>query len=248
MKFKLEICVDSFESALNAQSAGADRIELCDNLTEGGTTPSAGLISSVRENLSIGLNVIIRPRGGDFLYSDAEFDIMRRDIEMCGENGVDGVVFGLLLADGTIDVDRTGRLAEFAHPMEITFHRAFDVSCHAEESLENIILTGATRLLTSGQRKKAAEGSDVIARLVEIADGRIIIMPGGGLDESNIAGVALRTKATEFHLTARSETESSMIFRNSGIHMGSDINNNEYLRKIADTERIKKIISILKMI
>ncbi|MBN1107971.1 MAG: copper homeostasis protein CutC [Bacteroidales bacterium] len=248
MNFKLEICVDSIDSSLNAQSAGADRIELCDNLAEGGTTPSGGLISAVRKNLSAGLNVIIRPRGGDFLYSDAEFDIMRRDIEYCGENGVDGVVFGMLRADGTVDIERTARLVEFAHPMEITFHRAFDMTCNAEESLEDIISTGIGRLLSSGQEKNAVEGSGLIARLVEIADGRIIIMPGGGLDENNIAGVAVKTKATEFHMTARSPAESSMIYRKAGIYMGNSNGDNEYVRKIADPERIRKIISILKMI
>jgi copper homeostasis protein len=117
MNFKLEICVDSVESAVNVQIAGADRVELCDNLLEGGTTPSFGTIASARENLTIGLHVIIRPRGGDFLYADPEFDVMRRDIELCGETGVDGIVTGILRSDGTIDVERTQKLIELAHPM-----------------------------------------------------------------------------------------------------------------------------------
>jgi len=151
MEFKLEICVDSAISALNAQSAGADRIELCDNLGEGGTTPGYGMIISARNNLSIGIHVLIRPRGGDFLYSDTEYDIMRRDIELCGENGIDGIVTGILLPDGTIDVERTARLIEFAYPMTATFHRAFDMCADPVRGIEDVIATGASRLLTSGQ-------------------------------------------------------------------------------------------------
>lgn len=248
MKFKLEICVDSIDSALQAQIAGADRIELCDNLPEGGTTPSFGLVTAVRENLTIGLNVIIRPRGGDFLYSDPEFDIMRRDIELCGENGVNGVVLGLLRADGNIDTERTARLVEIAQPMEVTFHRAFDMCCMPEESLEEIIIAGVSRLLTSGQKNNAAEGSKLIRKLVMQAADRIKIMPGGGLDESNIASVASETGAREFHLTARSIVESAMTFRNNEVYMGSPLVTDEFSRKIADPARIQKIISILKMI
>jgi len=248
MKFKLEICVDSLESAMNAQAAGADRIELCDNLAEGGTTPSYGMIISARKNLSIGLHVIIRPRGGDFLYSPQEFEIMLKDIEICRESEVDGVVTGLLNADGTIDVERTKYLAESATPMAVTFHRAFDLCSDPAKGMEDIILTGATRILTSGQMNFAMEGAELISRLVRMAGERIIIMPGSGLDESNIASIAELTGAKEFHLTGRNSVDSKMIFRREGIPMGGFPDIPAYSRKVADTEKIMKIINILKMV
>ena len=248
MNFKLEICVDSIESALNAQSAGADRVELCDNLIEGGTTPSYGTIISARGNLNILLNVIIRPRGGDFLYSDTEYDIMRRDIELCGESGVDGIVTGILTSDGKIDIDRTARLIELARPMSVTFHRAFDMCSDPVEGLEAIIQSGADRVLTSGQKKSADEGSELIYTLVKQSKGRIIIMPGSGVDEINIAGLAKKTGACEFHLTGRKSVDSEMKFRQQGISMSGISGIDEFSRKIADTEKIKRIIEILKKI
>ena len=248
MEFKLEICVDSAISALNAQSAGADRIELCDNLGEGGTTPGYGMIISARNNLSIGIHVLIRPRGGDFLYSDTEYDIMRRDIELCGENGIDGIVTGILLPDGTIDVERTARLIEFAYPMTATFHRAFDMCADPVRGLEDVIATGASRLLTSGQQNKALDAVELIRQLVIQAGERLIVMPGGGIDETNAAQIITATKAKELHLTGRMEIDSDMIFRRQGISMGSLPGNPEFKRKIADPEKIKKIIESLKMI
>jgi copper homeostasis protein len=236
------------ESAINAQIAGADRVELCDNLPEGGTTPSYGTITLVRENLDMSLHVIIRPRGGDFLYSDAEFDIMRRDIEMCGELGVDGVVIGILLANGSIDTGRSARLVEIANPMAVTFHRAFDMCADPVRGLEDIISTGAARVLTSGQKDKVPEGAGLIKALVRQARSRIIVMPGSGLDETNIAEMAKATGASEFHLTGRKVVESEMKFRRDGIPMGGFPGIPEFSRKVADPERIINIINILKMI
>src|ERR1035437_6922239 len=158
MEFKIEICTDSVESAIEAQNAGADRIELCNNLPEGGTTPGIGLIKSARDNLTIGLHVIIRPRGGDFLYSANEYDIMKREIDACGECGVDGVVIGILEPGGAIDIERTAKLIEYARPMSATFHRAFDVCIDPLKGLEAAIDSGVKRLLTSGQRNTANEG------------------------------------------------------------------------------------------
>ncbi len=248
MKFKLEICVDSIESALTAQNAGADRIELCNNLYEGGTTPSSGMISLVRESLSIGLHVIIRPRGGDFLYNDPEFDIMRRDIEMCGKEGVDGVVLGILKSDGSIDTERTSKLVQLAHPMNVTFHRAFDLCSDPFKGLQDVIETGASRILTSGQKNNAEEGTDLIKELVRKAGSRVIIMPGSGINELNIGEIAKRTEAFEFHLSGRKTVDSGMTFRREIINMGSIPGVPEYTRKVADAEKIKKIIRILKMI
>ena len=248
MKFKLEICVDSLESAINAQIAGADRIELCDNLMEGGTTPGYGTIISVRNNLSIGVNVLIRPRGSDFLYTDPEFDIMRRDIEACGEAGADGIVFGILLRNGNIDIERTGRLIEFAWPMTVTFHRAFDMCSDPVKGLEDIILTGAERVLTSGQKNDAAEGAELIESLVKQANSRITIIPGGGITETNIASIARITGAHEFHLTGRKVIDSEMLYRKSGISMGEVSGKDEFSRKVADPDKIINIINILNLI
>lgn len=248
MNFKLEVCVDSVESAVNAQIGGADRVELCDNLLEGGTTPSYGTILSARENLTLGLHVIIRPRGGDFLYIDQEFDIMRRDIELCGEYGADGVVIGILRSDGTIDIERTAKLIELASPMSVTFHRAFDMCADPIKGLDDIISAGASRVLTSGQKDKVPEGSELIRKLVKHAGSRIIIMPGSGLDETNIAEMAGLTGAKEFHLTGRKVVKSEMTFRRDGIPMGGVPDIPEFSRKVADPQRIKNIINILKMV
>jgi len=244
MEYKLEICVDNIESALTAQSSGAHRIELCNNLLEGGTTPGYGIIVSARDNLTIVVNVIIRPRGGDFLYSDSEFDVMRRDIDICGELGIDGIVTGILRKDGSIDVDRTARLIEYARPMSTTFHRAFDMCSDPVRGLEDIISTGATRLLTSGQQNNAIEGAGLISQLIIQARNRIIIMPGAGLNETNILKIAKITGALEFHLTGRKEIDSEMVFRKQGVSMGSQ-NISEFIRKVADAEKIKQIVSIL---
>ncbi len=246
--FRVEICVDSVESAVSAQSAGADRVELCAGLPEGGTTPSYGTILSARHNLDIGLHVMIRPRGGDFLYSDTEFDIMRRDIEICGECGVDSVVFGLLKPDGNIDIERTSILVGYAYPMQVTFHRAFDMCYDPVQGLEDVIDTGAARLLTSGQKNRAPEGATLIRQLVMQGGERIIIMAGGGIDESNAAGFVKESSVREIHLTGRKEIESGMIFRRNDISMGGIPAMPEFRRKIADAERIKSIIKILDMI
>jgi copper homeostasis protein len=248
MEFKLEICVDSVESAITAQNAGAARVELCGDLPEGGTTPGAGTIISARNNLSIGLHVIIRPRGGDFLYSDIDFDIMRRDIEICGESGADGVVLGLLLPDGSIDVDRTARLIEFARPMSVTFHRAYDMCNDPVRGLKDLIAVGADRLLTSGQKDKAEEGIELINKLINLAGDRIIIMPGSGINNSNIARIAAGTGAKEFHLTGRKSIDSGMIYRKQDVSMGGLPGMSEFTRKVADQDMIMSIINKLKMI
>jgi copper homeostasis protein len=248
MIYKLEICVDNVESAINAQNAGADRVELCDNLMEGGTTPGFGTISAARNNLTIGLNVIIRPRGGDFLYTDVEYDIMRRDIDVCGECGVDGIVLGILRSGGSVDIERTAKLIEFANPMTVTFHRAFDMCSDPVQGLEDIIASGADRLLTSGQKDKAQEGAELISQLVSQSENRIIIMPGSGINESNIAWIARTTGATEFHLTGRKVVDSEMIFRRQGISMGGIAGIPEFSRKVADPDIIKSIINILNLV
>lgn len=246
MDCKLELCVDSVESAMIAQSAGAYRVELCDNLIEGGTTPSYGSISSARHNLDIDLHVLIRPRGGDFLYSDLELDIMRRDIDICGECGVNGIVTGVLCSGGTVDIERTSRLIELAHPMTVTFHRAFDMCADPLQSLEDVIATGAKRLLTSGQANRVKDGIKLISQLVSQAGDRIIIMPGGGIDDTNIIAILFKTNVKEIHLTGRKSVNSEMRFRRDGIRMGSTPELTEFTRKVADMEKIREILNILK--
>jgi copper homeostasis protein len=248
MKFKLEICVDTLESAIVAQNAGADRVELCNNLPEGGTTPGYGSIISARNNLTIGLHVIIRPRGGDFLYSDIDYDIMRKEIDICGECGVDGVVLGILLPGGEIDIERTSKLAELARPMSVTFHRAYDMCRDPIEALEDVIAAGADRLLTSGLMNKAEEGIELINRLVRQAGNRLIIMPGSGINAENIIKIARGTAADEFHLTGRKVKDSEMVFRRPGISMGSSPDTSEFLSKAADREVIRAIINNLNLI
>src|SRR5580704_15750339 len=182
----LEICAFNLPSALAAQRAGADRIEFCTGPEEGGLTPSAGLIRAARELLAIPLYPIIRPSEGDFLYTDDEFRVMLRDIGYCKQAGCDGVVIGMLLADGNVDEQRCARLVEAAYPMGVTFHRAFDRAANPFEALEVIIRIGCERILTSGQRPVASEGAVLINELVREADERIVIMPGSGLRSGNI--------------------------------------------------------------
>jgi copper homeostasis protein len=247
MKFRLEICVDSVESAIDAQAAGADRIELCNSLGEGGTTPGSGTIISARNNLTIGLHVIIRPRGGDFLYSHLEYDIMKREIELCGEYGVDGVVLGILEPDGRIDIERTAKLIESARPMSATFHRAFDLCRDPFKGIEDVISTGADRLLTSGQKNRAELGISLISKLIQHAEKRIIIMPGSGINELNIGLIAKGTGANEFHLSGRKIIDSEMIFRRENIFMGGASGIPEFSRKVADPDMIRSIINNLKL-
>ena len=214
MNYRLEICAFNLPSALIAQQAGADRIELCAGPEEGGTTPSAGVIRTAREQLRIALYPIIRPRGGDFLFAEEEFRVMMRDIEFCKQVGCNGVVIGMLLADGSVDKARCARLVEAAYPLGVTFHRAFDWAANPFEAMEAIIQIGCERILTSGQRPTAEEGAPLIDQLIREADDRIVIMPGSGVRSANIAGLAEATGAAEFHSSARVLQASAMEFVN----------------------------------
>jgi len=212
-KLTLEIATSDFKSSFAAAKGGADRIELCNNLAEGGTTQSESIIKHCREKLAIEIFPIVRPRGGDFLYTNDEYRIMAEDVQTCKELNCDGVVIGLLHADGNIDVDRTARLVELAYPMEVTFHRAFDRCRDPFEALEQLITLGCTRILTSGQQQTAPEGINMIAELVKAADQRIIIMPGSGVRKENIQQLLQHTGATEFHSSLRKKIGSEMQFR-----------------------------------
>ena len=197
----LEICLDSVESAIAAQDGGAHRVELCDNLAEGGTTPTLAMIEQVRKSISIGLQIMIRPRAGDFVYSASEFEAMKKEIAIAKHLGADGVVFGLLNVDSTVDKNRTKMLVGLAKPMSITFHRAFDVIQEPFKALEDIIDCGVDRLLTSGQQSTASEGVSLIADLVERARSRIIIMPGSGINKNNAGKIIAKTNVREIHVS-----------------------------------------------
>ena len=239
----LEICVDSLDSALIAQSSGAYRVEFCADLPEGGTTPSYGQLSLARNLLGIKLYVLIRPRGGDFLYNDNEFEIMKSDIHQCGKLGCDGVVIGLLNEDGTIDMKRNKDLIDIAksYSMGVTFHRAFDRCVDLFQGLEDVIALGCERILTSGGKNTAIEGASILAQLIEKANGRITIMPGAGVTPENIADLAEKTHACEVHGTFRSPYQSKMIYKNPAFPNQDQ----EFGLWLSDEQKIKKALQIL---
>ncbi|MDD4729051.1 MAG: copper homeostasis protein CutC [Dysgonamonadaceae bacterium] len=246
MDYKIEICANSVASCLEAQKGGAHRVELCAGIPEGGTTPSYGEIALAREMLNIKLNVIIRPRGGDFLYSDIEHQTMLHDIEIAKKLGVNGVVIGCLTADGEIDLERNKELIDAAKGISVTFHRAFDMCKDPFKSLEQIILLGCDRILSSGQQPTAEEGVELLKQLVKKADNRIIVMPGSGINEQNIASIALKTNAKEFHFSARESIKSKMEYRNPNLKLGGTvISIDEYAQNITDSDKVKRTISNL---
>lgn len=246
MSYKLEICANSVASCLEAQKGGAYRVELCAAIPEGGTTPSYGDIAVARELLDIKLNVIIRPRGGDFLYSVLEHTIMLKDIEIAHQLGVDGIVIGCLTAEGEVDMERNRELIDAAGRMSITFHRAFDMCRDPFDSLERIISLGCHRILTSGQQPQAEQGILLLKKLVQCAGDRIIIMPGSGINMHNIATIARETGAREFHLSARKPVESGMIYRNPDIKMGgTSVIINEYEQLVTNSEMVKNSAAAL---
>jgi copper homeostasis protein len=217
----LEIAVFNYSSAVLAEKAGADRLELCENAGEGGTTPSYGTLRQVKENINIPVFPIVRPRGGDFLYNKDELEIIKHDINLCKQLGFEGVVFGMLLTDGTIDKDNCKRLVDLAYPMEVTFHRAFDRTVDPFKAMDDLIECGCSRILTSGQVPNVADGLDLIGKLIKAADDRIIIMPGSGLRSSNVLSIAEATGANEFHSSARTFIPSQMDFNNPNMKENS---------------------------
>ncbi len=244
--YQIEICANSVESCIQAEKGGASRVELCAAIPEGGTTPSLGMVAMARELIAIDLNVIIRPRGGDFFYSDIEHKIMLRDIQEMKKMGINGVVIGSLTPNGDIDILKNRELIDAAEGMSVTFHRAFDMCRNPFESLEKVIELGCNRLLTSGQMPKAVEGINLIRKLVEQSAERIIIMPGSGINKKNISQIAKKTGAKEFHLSARKSQESKMIFRNPNVSMGgTNITINEYQQDITNAKEVAETFSSL---
>jgi copper homeostasis protein len=236
----IEVCVDSVASAIAAERGGAQRIELCSDLLEGGVTPSVGLLGVVRSKVSIGLHPIIRPRPGDFWYSDVEFDSMRRDIEVAKFEGADGVVLGLLRRDGTVDVERTRQLVELARPLSVTFHRAFDMSADLFDALDDVCSTGANRILTSGGEQECLQGVDAIARLVKAAGRRVTIMAGGRIGINNAATIIERTAVTEIHVGLATPVKSPMLHWNHRLSLGK-AQGREYQRSEVLEESVHKL-------
>lgn len=234
----IEICTNGLQSCINAEKGGANRVELCDNLFEGGTTPSFATIELAKKYLSIDVFVMIRPRGGDFCYTDFEFEIMQKDIEHCKKIGVDGVVFGILNPNGTIDKTRNQQLIELARPMQVTFHRAFDMCENYLLALDILIEIGIDNLLTSGGQNKAIHGLPLLKQLVKKADRRIEIMVGSGVRPHN-AAMFKSIGITNFHLSGMHEIPSKMTFRNPQVSMGSLPEIPEYHVRVTSVEIVR---------
>ncbi|MDL2308551.1 copper homeostasis protein CutC [Bacteroidales bacterium OttesenSCG-928-B11] len=234
----IEVCANSVQSAVNADIAGADRIELCQNLNEGGTTPSFAAIKYCVENLKLKTFVLIRPRTGDFHYSDLEFEIIKNDVLECKRLGVSGVVVGFLNADYTIDINKTRQIVELAAPMEVTFHRAFDICADPKQALEDIITSGCHRILTSGCKPTAIEGVENLLNLKNQAAGRIKLLVGSGVNSRNIRELITQTGLTEFHGSGKRIIEDSNFSREKEY---LDASNWQYAE--TNTEEIKAMLA-----
>lgn len=239
----IEICVEGIDGLAAAQDAGADRVELCASLLEGGLTPSMGVVRQALRIARIPFHVIIRPRGGDFLYSELEYQTMLDDVRACRELAVAGVVFGCLSADGRIDEARMSELTRAARPMKVTCHRAFDMTRDPEEAIEALVRAGVDRVLTSGQRDTALEGIDILRRTHEAARGRIVVMACGALTEDNIADVLTRSHADELHFAALTTVPSAMTFRNPNVGMGGTALEREFELTLTDPAAVRRTIA-----
>jgi copper homeostasis protein len=243
MNLTFEVCVESAEGAVAAQAGGAHRVELCSDLLEGGLTPSHGTLAVARARLQIGIMAMVRPRGGDFCYSAVEFDVMKEDLLAARRLGANGVVFGVLTPDGTVDRDRTAELIALARPLPVTFHRAFDVTRDPFEALETLIALGVDRVLTSGQEPSVLEGLDLIAELVRRAAGRIVVMPGGGITERTMGRIAAASGASELHFASLEPREGRMAYRNPRVFMGGILRPPEYSQDVTRPESVSAIIA-----
>jgi len=241
-KVIVEVCVDSVASARAAERGGAQRVELCGDLLEGGITPSLGLIAVVRSRISIGLHLIIRPRPGDFCYSDEEFESMQRDIEFAKAQGADGVALGILHPDGTVDIPRTRSLVQRARPMAVTFHRAFDMSPDLLRALEDVCATGADRILTSGGEQQCVKGIPPISQLVKSARGRTIIMAAGGIRIHNVAAIVHETAVSEIHVGLAVPVSSSVPRQTSRRLSVGKVDKHEFQRTQVREEDVRDLI------
>lgn len=247
LHYQFEICANSVESAWNGMRAGAHRIELCDGIPEGGTTPSYGKIALAREVLTAAkLHVIIRPRSGDFLYSESELLVMEKDIEIARQLKADGVVFGCLTPEGEIDVAIMKRLMKKAKGLSVTFHRAFDVCKNPQKALKQLIKLGCQRVLTSGQKRTAEDGIELLKKLQKQTNGRIALIAGCGVNEHNIARIAEETGIMEFHFSAREPQPSRMLYRNEQVSMGGTVTISEFEFPMTTEKRVRAIIEAIE--
>jgi copper homeostasis protein len=240
----VEVCVDSVTSAAAAERGGATRVELCGSLIEGGITPSAGLIETVRSSISIALHVMIRPRAGDFHYDAEELEIMGHDIQLAKRLGANGIVFGILDLHGNVDVAHTRRLVDEARPLAVTFHRAFDMSADLFRALDDLCGVGVDRVLTSGAEPTSLQGRETIRQLVQKAHGRIVVMAGSGIKPENARSLVEQTGVTEVHVGLRSALPSPMLHRNPRVSMGS-VEGQEYQRFLVIEEHVRKLCTAL---
>ena len=240
----LEASVYSIDGIIAAKDAGADRVELCDNIQEGGTTPSYGMIRQAKK-IDIPLFVIIRPRGGDFVYCESDIEVMLDDIAICRQLGVEGVVFGLLLPDGSIDLNNTARLVEAARPMQVTFHRAFDMCQDARTALKQLVGLGVERVLTSGQRNTAFEGKDILAELNQNCPEGIKLLIGSGVNADNLKALHETIQADEYHMSAVQYESSSMEYKNPYISMGNNAEMDEFRVLKANPDKLVKAKQVI---
>jgi copper homeostasis protein len=238
-----EICVDTVGGVRAAKAAGAQRVELCADLMEGGITPSRGMIRQARTITGIGLHVMIRPRGGDFLFDDDEFATMQSDIETAKAEGADGVVIGVLTAAGKVDAARTCELISLARPLSVTFHRAFDMTPDPFQAIETLVGLGVDRVLTSGQEATVIEGLPLIAELIERTGNRIVVMPGGGITSRNVSRIIAAAKPHEIHFAALEQAASGMRFRRSQVFMGGELRPPEYDRLDTSLASIRSVMA-----
>lgn len=254
----IEICLEDAQSVASACKAGADRVELCSDLFEGGCTPSLGMFRVARRLAgevsdrvgredSVKINVMIRPRGGDFCYSNEEFQVMLEDARVFKAEGADGIVFGILTPEGNVDMERSRKLIEAVKPLPVTFHRAFDMTCDPYKALDDLIALGVDRILTSGQEATVVEGLDLIEELIAKAGDRIIIMPGCGISERNFEKIKQRLNAREYHVFLPYEEQSRMSFHPGHIYMGGLLRQSEFMVSHTSCNRVSSIMGMVGM-
>ena len=241
----IEICLENVESVLAAQEGGADRVELCSDLFEGGLSPSIGTVRTALRLASIPVNAMVRPRGGDFCYSDIEFEVMLEEVRAFKAEGVNGIVFGILTPDGDIDMERSRQLISLARPLSVTFHRAFDMTRDLSSSLESLISLGVDRVLTSGGEESVLEGAPVLSSLVRQAAGRIIVMPGCGISERNFSRIDGIINADEYHVFVNVDRPSAMRWHPGHIFMGGLLRQSEFTLSSTGVDRVRTIVSTL---
>lgn len=246
MRPLIEICLESVESVIAAEKGGADRVELCSDLFEGGLSPSIGTVKMAKKLSNIAINAMVRPRGGDFCYSDIEFEVMKEEVKAFKAEGVNAIVFGILTPEGRIDMERSREIIELARPLPVTFHRAFDMTRDPFEALDDLIALGVDRVLTSGQEPTVFEGIDTLKALIERAGDKVVILPGSGIKERNFKKIDALLHSKEYHMSLSSSSKSRMAFHPGHIYMGGMLRQSEFTISGTDSNRVQTIISMAK--